>query len=61
MPEIIVRTNVTDRQESAVLLCERINLADFESRHFTTQLIERLGWAVGDADGADRLTVQSGL
>ena len=54
MPEIIVRANATDRQESVVLLRERVNVADFESRHFTTQLIERLDWAGGDADAAEQ-------
>jgi hypothetical protein len=27
-----------------------VNVADFESAHFATQLVERLGWAVEDAD-----------
>jgi hypothetical protein len=29
---------------------ERVNVADFESEHFAAQLVERLGWAVEDAD-----------
>jgi hypothetical protein len=55
MPQIIV---TSDRGaafgEGAVTLRERVNVADFESEHFASQLMERLGWAVGDADEAER-------
>jgi hypothetical protein len=43
-----------DREEGPVMLRERVNVTDFESRHFASQLVERLGWAVGDADDAER-------
>jgi hypothetical protein len=36
------------------MLRERVNVTDFESAHFASQLVERLGWAVGDADEAER-------
>jgi hypothetical protein len=36
------------------MLRERVNVADFESRHFARQLVERLGWAVEDADQVER-------
>lgn len=50
MPQIIVTADRTDdREEGAVMMRERVNLADFESDHFATQLVERLGWAVSDA------------
>lgn len=50
MPQIIVLADADRRQgEDAVMLCERVSLADLESEHFATQLVERLGWAVGDA------------
>jgi hypothetical protein len=56
MPQIIV---TADRGaafgEGAVTLRERVSVADFESEHFATQLVERLGWAVGDADEAERV------
>jgi hypothetical protein len=35
------------------MLRERVNVADFESDHFAAQLVERLGWAVSDADDAE--------
>jgi hypothetical protein len=53
MPEIIV---TADREEGAVMLRERVNVADFESDHFAAKLVERLGWAVCDADEAERDT-----
>ena len=37
-----------------MMLRERINLADFESRHFASLLVERLGWAVSDAHDVER-------
>jgi hypothetical protein len=51
MPHILV---TADKGEEAVMLRERVNVADFESEHFAAQLVERLGWAVGDADQAER-------
>jgi hypothetical protein len=38
----------------AVTHSERVNLADFKSEQFRTQLAERLAWAVGDADAVER-------
>jgi hypothetical protein len=38
------------------MLRERVNVADFESQHFAAQLVERLGWAVEDADKVERET-----
>jgi hypothetical protein len=56
MPQIIV---TADRgaafREGAVTFRERVNVADFESEHFMTQLVERLGWAVEDADEVERV------
>jgi hypothetical protein len=55
MPQIIV---AADRGaafgEGAVTFRERVNVADFESQHFAAQLLERLGWAVEDADQAEQ-------
>lgn len=50
MPQILVATD--DRQESAstVVYKERIDLNDLESDHFSAQLVERVGWAVLDAN-----------
>jgi hypothetical protein len=56
MPQIIV---TADRGaafgEGAVTLRERVSVADLESQHFASQLVERLGWAVADADEVERV------
>jgi hypothetical protein len=56
VPQIIVTADPGAAfGEGAVTLRERVSIADFESEHFATQLVERLGWAVGDADHAERI------
>jgi hypothetical protein len=55
MPHIIVTADrENDRGKDAVMLSERVNAADFESGHFAARLVERLGWAVADADEAEK-------
>jgi hypothetical protein len=55
MPQIIVTADkATNLNEGGVLLRERINVTDFESDHFAAQLVERLGWAVSDADDVEK-------
>jgi hypothetical protein len=50
MPQIIVTAEPgEDRREGSVMLRERIHSSDFESATFASRLVERLGWAVGDA------------
>lgn len=51
MPEIIVTAAgpTPEHEENAVMLRERVNVADFESECFAANLLERLGWAVNDA------------
>lgn len=52
MPSIIV---VADTPEGeAVLLRERVTVPVMESAHYSAQLVERLAWAVEDADAAER-------
>jgi hypothetical protein len=55
MPQIIVMAQTRARSnEPAVMFTERVNCRDFESRHFQNQLVERLSWAVDDAQAAER-------
>lgn len=55
MPQIIVTADkLADDNEPPVMLRERVSVSDFESKHFGAQLVERLGWAVGDADEVNR-------
>jgi hypothetical protein len=56
LPQIIVTADrPNERGEGPVMLNERVSAADFESEHFAARLVERLGWAVTDADEAERL------
>lgn len=56
MPQILVTTDAPmkpesrGKLESEVVYRERIALSDLESDHFSAQLVERVGWAVLDAD-----------
>jgi hypothetical protein len=51
MPQILVVTDLQgDAGSSDIVYRERISLSDFESDHFSGQLVERVGWAVLDAD-----------
>lgn len=55
MPQIMVMADrPSDVEEGAVMWRERISSADFESEHFQSQLVERLGWAVMDADEVEQ-------
>jgi hypothetical protein len=54
MPQIIVAADRAAFGEGAVTLREWVSVADFESQHFANQLVERLGWAVEDADQSER-------
>ena len=50
MPQIIVTADASSRGcGPAVMFTERVSVRDFESDHFQSQLVERIGWAVGDA------------
>ena len=51
MPQIMVKAGGASE---AVMLAERVNVADFESEHFRAQLLERVSWAVGDAHAAEQ-------
>jgi hypothetical protein len=50
MPQILVVADTPKDAEGTVVYSERIALTDLESDHFSGQLVERVGWAVLDAD-----------
>ena len=55
MPQILVLADAARHPgEEAVMLRERVSVSDLESDHFAARLVERLGWAVGDADAVER-------
>jgi hypothetical protein len=57
MPRILVTTDGSDGREKAVVLQERVLSSDLESDHFSAQLVERVGWALADADEIEHRTL----
>jgi len=49
MPQILVIAD-SSQSEDEVVYRERVARSSLESEHFAGQLLERVGWAVGDAD-----------
>jgi hypothetical protein len=50
----VTADNAHDPDPDGVMLRERVNVEDFESERFASNLIERLGWAVIDAAEIER-------
>jgi hypothetical protein len=57
MPQILVVADVQD-DTAAVVYREGINTSDLESDHFSGQLVERVGWAVLDANELEHRDTQ---
>jgi hypothetical protein len=54
MARIIVTTDPTTNQAAPVLLDESVYSIHLDNDHNAAQLIERLGWAITDAENAQR-------
>jgi hypothetical protein len=55
MPRIIVTTDSPQRTASAsVLLDESVRSVHLSTGHAASQLVERLAWAISDAEDAER-------
>jgi hypothetical protein len=55
MPRIIVTTDLsTHTDDGPVLLDERVHSVHLSSDHAAAQLVERLAWAINDAETAER-------
>ena len=54
MPRILVISESGSEREGKITLDERISSADMRSGHHAAQLIQRVGWAVHDADDVER-------
>jgi hypothetical protein len=54
MARIIVTTEQFDRPDAPVLLDERVCSEHLSDDHSAAQLIERLGWAITDAEDTER-------
>ncbi|HEX4436874.1 MAG TPA: hypothetical protein VH061_08765 [Solirubrobacteraceae bacterium] len=53
MPRVIITTNLPPAGEPAVLLDEHLSTVHLSSDHAAGQLIERLTWAIRDAERAE--------
>lgn len=58
MPQILVVTDLRDDTDRAVVYRERVSLSDLDSDHFSGQLVERVGWAMLDAEELERRDAQ---
>jgi hypothetical protein len=58
LPTIIVMSNESDEQDSAVVFSENVQPEHMASDHHATQLIERVGWAVTDAKEAEEIPAE---
>jgi hypothetical protein len=55
MPRIIVTTDLSPHvDDDPVLLDERVHAVHLSSDHAAAQLVERLGWAINDAETAEQ-------
>jgi hypothetical protein len=54
MARIIVTTDPSERRDTPVLLEESVYPVHLENDHAAAQLIERLGWAITDAEDTER-------
>ena len=54
MPRVMVIANQTSRFIGPILLDERVESLHLSDDHSTAQLMERLGWAIADAEDAER-------
>jgi hypothetical protein len=53
MPRIIIHICVPDGAHGPFTLSERVTAADLESEHYAGQLIERITWAIRDAEAIE--------
>ncbi len=59
MPQIVVVTDSPTEDGAKVVYRERISSSDLESDHFSGQLVQRVGWAVRDANELERRSDRS--
>ena len=54
MPTIIIQAEGDNSRPAAVTLAERVVPADAHSEHYLAQLVERVGWALLDAEELEK-------
>ncbi|HEV2981384.1 MAG TPA: hypothetical protein VGX51_08120 [Solirubrobacteraceae bacterium] len=57
MPRMIVTTETPDRSDREVLMDEQVATTDLASDRFAAQLVERIGWALSDAESVEHHTL----
>ena len=57
MPRMLVMTESADQVPAQVMLSEHLATADLASDHFAAQLVERIAWALADAEQAEHRLV----
>ncbi len=60
MPQIVVRTSGLESKRGAEVMRERVVSSDLESEQFASQLVERIGWALADADSLEESRAPDG-
>ena len=55
MPRVMVTTNQAEQGQATVLLDEQVQSVHLSTEHSAMQFIERLGWAISDAEDAERV------
>jgi hypothetical protein len=50
MPRLIVTTESDEDQANAIVHDERVLASNLDNEHSSAQLIERVGWALQDAE-----------
>jgi hypothetical protein len=54
MPTIIIQADTNNGQPAPVTLAERVVPAHAHSEHYLAQLVERVGWALVDAEQLEK-------
>ena len=54
MPRVIVTAETSDGRHEAIVHDERVLAANLDTDHSSAQLIERVGWALLDAEDIER-------
>jgi hypothetical protein len=57
VPRMLVMTESADQVPTEVMLSEHLATCDLASDHFAAQLVERIAWALADAEEAEHRLV----
>jgi hypothetical protein len=55
MCQIVVMTDVEDEAQRTVLLSEHVDPGELESDDICARLVERVGWAIVEADEVEQI------